>query len=175
MEKNYGEAIERLKKQQVELVDPLIVEVAQRLKVEKELRDENTELRKNLKLVHSIVRTPKLSDLFHKKEKERLNQVEIAKADDDAFHKLKKSYNINDPSAASQFVNKCVADVNRLLESKDNEPRESPTNKKESKNKNVKLPKSPTLKKRLITSTVPKKNFVQALLHHGRTSSTMGM
>lgn len=46
-------------------------------------------MRKTLKISYSIIRAPKLIDMFHKAERERISAVRIADFKQEAFLKLR--------------------------------------------------------------------------------------
>ena len=53
------------------------------------LKDENKKLQENLKKVHAVVRSPKLSDIYKKEELKIKSKKKIEKEKTEAFHELR--------------------------------------------------------------------------------------
>ena len=69
MTENYSEAMRNLKRQQDNVVYPLVEQVEKREKVLVELKEREKQLSQKLKMVHAVIRAPKLCDMFHKAER----------------------------------------------------------------------------------------------------------
>ena len=63
---------------------PLIEQYKISEKKNQDLQNEITQLKKSLKTIRAVVRTPMLCDLFHKTERKKLSEKEIKDADKDA-------------------------------------------------------------------------------------------
>ena len=76
---NYEKAINFIKKQQKEVVKPLIKECAKREKESQMLRGEVTHRTINLKVMFAMVGSPKLCDLFYKSQRRQYcnNQLKL--------------------------------------------------------------------------------------------------
>jgi len=62
------------------VVLPLLKQNKERSEESAQLKEEVSKVTKNLKMLHSVVRTPILCDLFHKMERKKLKKEEIEKA-----------------------------------------------------------------------------------------------
>ena len=67
----------------------MIKEVSAREKEMNRLQVENELLKKNMKTCYAIIRTPRLSELFHKAERKKLTAEEIRKEDKKAHYRLR--------------------------------------------------------------------------------------
>ena len=109
-DKAFQKAMDELSKQQENVVRPLILQVKDREAQNQELLKEVRDLKKNLKMMHAVIRTPKLVDLFHKTERKRMTEKDIVKADQTAHLNLRK-YKI-DETNYEYFIDQLSSSVN---------------------------------------------------------------
>ena len=62
-----------------EVVKPLMDQVMERDSQIKELTEERDTLKTNLKMVHAILRSPKMTELYCKQVRKKMTEQEIAK------------------------------------------------------------------------------------------------
>ena len=78
------------------------------------LKKEVEEIAKSLKVVHSVIRVPKLCDIFHKEERKKRAQQDIEKAKSDALEYL---HNINvfgeNDKTHETFIQELVTNIGR--------------------------------------------------------------
>ena len=80
----------KLKQMSEKIVPPLIEQVTLRQKEIDKLTEDNKTLQKNLKMLHAIIRSPKLCDIYSKQEQRLMTQQQIAKANHEAYLKLRQ-------------------------------------------------------------------------------------
>ena len=78
-----------LKKQQEKVVRPLIIEAQKQEAIVKKLRTEVKERTANLKILFSMIRSPKLCDLFYKAERKRNTKKQMDKIHEHSVHTLR--------------------------------------------------------------------------------------
>lgn len=80
----FKKALEYVKKQQYEVVYPLMANIKDLERKKEEVSVENSQLKRSLRVFHSIIRLPQLCSLFHKAERKRLTEKQRASKDEEA-------------------------------------------------------------------------------------------
>ena len=95
------------------VVKPLIEQVTERDNTIKNLTDERDKLQTNLKMLHAILRSPKMTDLYSKQMRKKMTGEEIEKSNKKAYIELYRSnVNVNN---ADQIISQLAHSVNETL------------------------------------------------------------
>lgn len=103
-------AMESLSKQQKSVVYPLIGQVNDKEQQTRQLDRKIERMRRQLKIIHSVIRIPRLCDLFHKAERKRLSEKQINLADQQA-HLVLRQYKVDDDASAEPFIEELALEV----------------------------------------------------------------
>ena len=103
----------QLKKQQEEVVHPLIEQVKERETDVIITTDETKELKKSLRIAYAVIRVPKLMESFHKIDRKIKTQEEIKKANQDA-HLILRQQKIEEANYHS-FMDDYVRKIQRQI------------------------------------------------------------
>ena len=107
------ETFDNLKKISEKVVPPLIEQVITRDKEIIRLLEEVRSLKESLKMVHAVVRSPKLSDMYSKEEMKLKKKKRIVQERDEAFRNLRSS-NVGE-TTAQDFIRGLSDSINMTL------------------------------------------------------------
>ena len=112
-EKERDEMFAQLKRMSEKIVPPLVQQVALREKENMELKAQNKQIQYGLKMLHAVIRSPKLSDLYAKEERKHMTAQQITQANKEAFKKLRQ--NTVSEKNAKKFIVDLSSSVNQSL------------------------------------------------------------